>query len=183
VPSENLERSGGANSGNVGPVDHEFEDRRLSAASRIEPAMLVGLARSSRPRLVSPSPELSKVASWSPGETADNVGLCPRRVDDSDQQSVVFAPVRQEGRPLRAWATDEDVVRRGRLNRRGEYEHRCDSADKTHRASHDSITPPRHRAFQRPVCTRRVAGTGHLDEIRGESLCSQATRLGIRERG
>ena len=77
-------------------VRHQLDDGRLGAASGIEPAMLVRVARTGGPGQTPPTPELGEVEPWPSPESADDGRPCSPRAGDAEEQSVVLAPVRKD---------------------------------------------------------------------------------------
>lgn len=124
-------------------VHHQVEDGRLSAASGIEPAMLIRLARPGRSRSTFPTPELGKVEPWPPREPADNGRLGSRRAGDAKQQSSVLVPVRKEDRTCQSGSAHQDVI--GRRGAGGCHER------ERHNCSRDA-----NRSYQRPEYAARL---------------------------
>jgi hypothetical protein len=139
VASEDSERPYGRESRNHDAVDRDVDDRRLPTVGRIEPAVLVGLARSSRARAASPGPELGKVESRSASEPAHNGTLRSRRLSERREQGEVLAPIRKKHRPFQSRPAHENVVRS-----------RCRS---------------RRRQDQRQSDDRQYAHTGHVPQL------------------
>jgi hypothetical protein len=132
VASEDSERPYGRESRNHDPVDRDVDDRRLPTVGRIEPAVLVGLARSSRARPASPGPELGKMESRSASEAAHNGTLRSRRLSERRQQGAVLAPIRKKHRPFQSRPAHQNVVRSRCRSRRRQNQRQSDDRQYAH---------------------------------------------------
>jgi hypothetical protein len=103
---------------------------------RVVPTVLARLARSSWWGHAAPAPELGQIETWPPSKSERDTPARPRRIDESREERQILAPVPQEDRPLEARAAHKDVVRRSRMYRRGENEHRRQSGHKSCSPSH-----------------------------------------------